>query len=219
VTIADHVDSGHYYCALMTLRSSVPAAPAASSLTNTTSLSAASPRKETPPHSKAVLEAAYILKPFRQTYGFKSSLAFIFQVAAIVSSVLLSHLETQARNSLDLTERLPAKSYDDLVSAFNESYRCLLAIGTSVMIGRGVARMVYHSSRAANTPLPDDTQRLLEVVNEIVWTSTDVQHISSDFPNWATRKSLSTDGSDEDIRMERLLKEWEQSSLEGGQGK
>jgi hypothetical protein len=169
----------------MTLRSSVPAAQAASSSLNTTSLSAASPQQKTSPHLQAVLEAVDLLIPFRQTYGFKSSLTFIFQVAATVSSVLLSHLGAQARNSSNLTEKLPAKLYDDLVSAFNESYRCLLAIGTRVVIGRGVARMVYHSSRAGNTPLPDDTQRLLEVVNDIVWTSPDMQHVSLDFPDWA----------------------------------
>jgi hypothetical protein len=185
VTITDHVHSGHYYCALMTLCSSVPAAQAASPSLNTTSLSAASPQQKTSPHLQAVLGAADLLIPFRQTYGFKSSLTFIFQVAATVSSVLLSHLGAQARNSSNLTEKLPAKLYDDLVSAFNESYRCLLAIGTRVMIGRGVAHMVYRSSRAENTPLPDDTQRLLEVVNDIVWTSTDVQHVSSDFPSRA----------------------------------
>jgi hypothetical protein len=78
------------------------------------------------------------------------------------------------------------------------------------MIGRGVARMVYHSSRTGNTPLPDDTQRLLEVVNDIVWTSTDVQQISSNF----LRESLGTGGLAEDMRMERLLKDWEALNLE-----
>jgi hypothetical protein len=113
-----------------------------------------------------------------------------------------------------LANGIPTNLHDDVVSAFNESYRCLLAIGTRVMIGRGVARMVYHSSRAANTPLPDDTQRLLEVVNDIVWTSTDVQHISSNFPNWATRKSHGTVVLADDLRMERMLKDWEALSLE-----
>ena len=82
------------------------------------------------------------------------------------------------------------------------------------MIGRGVARMVYHSSRAGKTPLPDDTQRLLEVVNDIVWTSTDVQHISSNFPNWATRKNHGTVALEDDMRMGKLLKDWEALSLE-----
>jgi hypothetical protein len=70
--------------------------------------------------------------------------------------------------------------------------------------------MVYHSSRAADIPLPQDTQRLLDVVNEIVWTSTDVQHISSSFPNWAMAESLRT----EEGRMENLLKQWEDLSLQ-----
>lgn len=78
------------------------------------------------------------------------------------------------------------------------------------MIGRGVARMVYHTSRAGNTPLPQSTQRLLDVVNDVVWTATDVKHISSDFPNWGLQKSLAIA---EDARMERLLKQWEGMGL------
>lgn len=213
--MTDH-HSTHYYCALMTLRSSVPAlqAKAVSPSTETTDSTTIPKTQETPPLLQAVLETADLLRSFRQTYGFKSSPAFIFQAAAVVSSILLGHLGTQSKAPTRLTNGVPTKLYDDLVSAFNESYRCLLAIGTRVMIGRGVARMVYHSSRAGNTPLPDDTQRLLEVVNEIVWTSTDVQHISSNFPNWATRKSHGTVGLADDLRMERLLKDWEAMSLE-----
>jgi hypothetical protein len=56
---------------------------------------------------------------------------------------------------------------------------------------------------------------LLEVVNDIVWTSTDVQHISSNFPNWAIKKELGTGGLNDDKRMEKLLKEWEALSIEG----
>jgi hypothetical protein len=197
----------------MTLRGSVPALQAmptpAESLKPLIRLS----NQGAPPLLQAVLETADILRNFRRTYGFKSPLAFIFQGAAVVSSILLNHIGSRSRRSLDISNG--ASDYqDDLVSAFNESYRCLLAIGTRVMIGRGVARMVYHSSRAGNTPLPDDTQRLLEVVNDIVWTSTDVQQISSNFPNWAIRESLGTGGLAEDMRMERLLKDWEALNLE-----
>jgi hypothetical protein len=214
IVVTDHFKSGHYYCALMTLRSSIPGLQAAPSSVETSSPLPTSNRKETPPLLQAVLETAEILRNFRRTYGFKTSLAFVFQAAAIVSLLLLNHLGSRANRSPPLTHRMPTDLHDGLVSAFNEAYRCLLAIGTRVMIGRGVARMVVHSSRAGNTPLPDDTQRLLEVVNDIVWTSTDVQQISSNFPNWARKKNLGTGGLDDDMRMERLLKEWEALSLE-----
>ncbi|GAB7331064.1 hypothetical protein MBLNU13_g02554t1 [Cladosporium sp. NU13] len=204
----------HYYCALVTLRSSVPNLQAVSLSSETTDPLTTPTSLETPPLLQAVLDTADLLRKFRQTYGFKSSPAFIFQAAAIVSSILLSHLGSQTKPPMRLANGNPTNLHDDLVSAFNESYRCLLAIGTRVMIGRGVARMVYHSSRAVNTPLPDDTQRLLEVVNEIVWTSTDEQHISSNFPNWATRKSHGMIDLADDMRMERLLKKWEALSLE-----
>lgn len=79
------------------------------------------------------------------------------------------------------------------------------------MIGRGVARMVYHTSKEGNTALPQSTQRLLDVVKDVVWTSTDVKHISSDFPNWGMQKSLAIA---EDARMEQLLKQWEGTGLD-----
>lgn len=218
--------SGHYYCALMTLRSSVPALQSIPLPIETTASPNPSRHPETPPVLHAVLKAADLLRHFRQTYGFKSSLAFIFQPAAVVSSILLNHLGQQdplptnsslSSHSTSPTHPAPpnlangvSTLRDDLASAFNESYRCLLAIGTRVMIGRGVARMVYHSSRSADTPLPEATQRLLEVVNEIVWTSTDVQHISSSFPNWAMERRV---GSEEG-RMENLLRQWEAMSIE-----
>lgn len=213
--VTNHLDSTHYYCALMTLRSSMPTLQAMSPSAEITDSPTTPNHQETPPLLQAVLETADLLRKFRQTYGFKSSPAFIFQAAAVVSSILLSYLGTQAKTPSRLANGVPTNLDDDLVSAFNESYRCLLAIGTRVMIGRGVARMVYHSSRAGNTPLPDDTQRLLEVVNDIVWTSTDVQHISSNFPNWAIKKELGTGGLNDDKRMEKLLKEWEALSIEG----
>lgn len=75
------------------------------------------------------------------------------------------------------------------------------------MIGRGVARMVYHSSRVAKVSLPPDTQQLLDVSDEIVWTSTGVENISSSFPNWAIGELNITSGDDGGI--ESLLRKWE----------
>jgi hypothetical protein len=193
----------------MTLRSSVPALQTMSIPADTTIPSIASRPHVTSPVLHAVLETADLLRSFRQKYGFKSSLAFIFQAAAVVSSILLSHLGSQTKTLAALANG-ESSLYSDLSSAFDESYRCLLAIGTRVMIGRGVARMVYHSSRVAEIPLPPDTQRLLDVVNEIVWTSTDVQQISSSFPNWALAKNLGS----EESRMESMLKQWEGLSVE-----
>jgi len=134
-----------------------------------------------------VLELAKLLRHFRQNYGFKSALAFIFQAAALVSSILLNHLGALFTPPQGFTEG-SSNLQIDVESAFDESYRCLLAIGTRFMIGRGVARMVHHTSRTAKTRLPVGTQRLLDVVKDVMWTSTDIQHISSSFPKWALQK-------------------------------
>ncbi|KAL1583673.1 hypothetical protein WHR41_07791 [Cladosporium halotolerans] len=199
---------GHYYCALITLRSSLDSLQTIPNCPNAVAHSSASP----PQALLAVLQATNLLRAFRQTYAFKCPLAFIFQVSAIVSSILLHHLEVSPTASPQLAGML-SDPQDDVKTAFAESYRCLLAIGTRVMIGRGVARMVYHTSRARNTPLPQSTQRLLDVVSDVVWSSTDVKHISSDFPNWGMQKSLAVN---EDARMERLLKQWEGIRLNDG---
>jgi hypothetical protein len=214
--ISNKSHSGHYYCALLTVRSSVPALQHGSGSVDTTKSSTASHQQEIPSILPIVLEAVKILREFRRTYGFKSSLAYIFQTAAVVSLILLNYLGSSPTTSPNpVRVKGPSNTLDlDLTSAFNEAYRCLLAMGTRIMIGRGVARMVYHTSRAANMPLPVDTQRLLDVVNEIVWTSTDVQQIRSSFPNWAMKKSL----NDSEMRMEGLLKQWEELNLETTQG-
>lgn len=175
------------------------------------------PHEHIPLVLSTVLEGGSLLRHFRRSYGFKSSLAFIFQMSALVSSILLNHLSI----SPDPASRNPSFLQDEIESAFSEAYRCLLAIGTRVLIGRGVARMVYHSSRSAGTVLPEATRRLMGVVNEIVWTSTDVRLISSNFPNWAMVKGKGKDGfasggrvKRDEPRMESLLKGWEELSLE-----
>lgn len=153
-TVANVSISGHYYCALTTLRSSLDALQSIP----------VSPENIIPPNAQqrvplaliTVLESAKFLRYFRQKYGFKSALAFIFQAAAVVSSILLNNLGTSSTLTQDPTEEL-SNLQIDVESAFDESYRCLLAIGTRFMIGRGVARMVYHTSRTAKKPLPTGT--------------------------------------------------------------
>lgn len=204
----------------MTLRSSLDALQSTSTpplLPLETIYPLPTPHKHVPLVLSTVLEAGTLLRHFRRSYGFKSSLAFIFQVSALVSSILLNHLSIPP----DPASRNPSFLQDDIESAFSEAYRCLLAIGTRVLIGRGVARMVYHSSRSAGTALPEATRRLMSVVNEVVWTSTDVRLISSNFPNWAMIKRNGNGGvgrkgmmAGDEVRMESLLKGWEDLSLE-----
>lgn len=158
---------------------------------------------------KSTLEAVRLLRNFRKTYGFKSSPAFMFQSAAIASSVLLNHLESAPSQPEVAGERTTDRR-ESIESAFGESYRCLLALGTRIMIGRGVARMVFHTSRQTHKSLPASIQRLLDIFREVVWTSTDIHYISSSFPNFCMAKStVDTD----DARMEGLLKRWEVTDL------
>jgi hypothetical protein len=158
----------------MTLHSYLSALQSVSPLADIITPLTASTHQETSPHSRGVLEAADLLKNFRQKYGFKSSLAYIFQSAALVSSILLNNPELPPKRFLHVANGV-SNLHDDIVLAFNESYRCLLAMGTRLMVGCRLAHMVYQTSCTGNeAPLPEDTRRLLVVVNDIVWTTTDV---------------------------------------------
>lgn len=77
VATTNNFDSAHYYCALMTLRSSVPALQTMPPSTEFTNPPTTTQHQETPPLLQVVLETADLLRKFRQTYGFKSSPAFI----------------------------------------------------------------------------------------------------------------------------------------------
>jgi hypothetical protein len=151
------------------------------------------------------LQAASLLRHYRETYGFKITLAFNFQAAAVISFTLLNRPQFSLNPSSALLEGNPVP-FQDAQSAFEESYRCLLGIGTRVMIARGVARMVYQTSQVTGKALPGAAQHVLEIVSEAAWRSTDVHRISSIFPNYSMIGDV--DGKHE-ARMEGLLKQWE----------
>ena len=157
-----------------------------------------------------VLAAADVLGHFRQTCGFKTSPSCTVLAAAMVSSILLNFLGASSTGSPVLAEG--TSNLDERIEkAFGECYRCLLAWGTRTLGSRGIARMVYHTSRTSRIALPKTTRRLLEIVNEVVWTSTDARHISSNLPNWAIAQNPANSS---DARMGSMLKQWENLGLE-----
>jgi len=129
------------------------------------------------------LQAARMLASYRELYGLKITLAFVFQTAAVSCFTLLANPDFSLPQSQAVFEGNPVP-FRNAKSAFDESYRFLLGIGTRVMLARGVARMVYQTSKMSGAQLPGAARQVLEIVSEAAWRSTDAQMISSRFPNY-----------------------------------
>lgn len=199
-----HYHSTHFHSAMIALQLSLektkPVDPPLNSI----------PQLQKPPQPttnvlKATLAAVRLLGDYRERYGFKSSVPFNFQLAAVASSVLLGHLNPPVEaesGRRDVT--------DSAHAAFGESYRCLLAMGTRMMIARGFARMIYHTAKKNKLQLPRNVQRMLNVVAQVVWEARDVEQISSNLPMVA---STGTIDLREELRMETLLRKFESVEL------
>lgn len=151
-------------------------------------------------------QASAMLERFRRKYGLKINLSHIFHSAAMSCFMLLPYLKPNLESQVAEPE-----VELDIKSAFEESFRCLLGTGAQVMLGRGVARMVFQTSKQLGIPLPKSVLRVLEVVAETVWKQVDVLEIKSSYPNYA----LPGDGeTSSDARMEELLNMWEATEFQ-----
>ena len=150
-------------------------------------------------------QASAMLGRFRRKYGLKINVSHIFHAEAMSCFILLPYLKPNLESQItDPEVEL------DIKSAFEESFRCLLGTGTQVMLGRGVARMMFQTSKQLGIPLPSSVLRVLEVVAETAWRQVDVLEIKSSYPNHA----LAGDGEASDsMRMEELLNMWEAAEL------
>ena len=148
-------------------------------------------------------QASAMLERFRRTYGLKINVSHIFHAEAMSCFILLPQLKTCQETQI-------TDPVVDIKSAFEESFRCLLGTGTQVMLGRGVARMLFQTSKLLGIKLPASVLIVLEVVAETAWRQADVFEIKSSYPNHA----LATDAEALDsARMEELLNKWEAAEL------
>lgn len=161
-----------------------------------------------PPESLVfALQGANLLRHFREIYGCKFCMAFIFQLAAVACFTLLERMDYALPAHIFAQIGGSPATFQDAASAFREAYRCLLGIGTRVMIARGVARMIFQTLRLMKVTLPSAARLMLEIVAEAAWRPQDVGHFSSVFPNYAMIGN-DTDGGTQS-RMEDLLIKWE----------
>lgn len=151
-------------------------------------------------------QAATILRDFRERYGLKISPAWLLQLLAVASGVLLDDPElSNPSNPMEpgMNEAIQGPIQDSR-TAFDEVFRCLLGTSVEVMIARGIARMMYHTAIEQKVPLSNSTHTMLHIMSNTSWRPSDLSLVNSAFPNFATI------GGQENIeRMTDLLVKWE----------
>ena len=152
------------------------------------------------------LRATRMLENYRSVYGLKAVLPFIFQASVTTAFVLLGRSSEESGHQRPSEELHSVGAFDEPVSGFEESLRCLLGTATQVGIARGVATMILKTAKVMGTELPASIMRLPQTVAEIAWGTQNVRSISSSYPNYAL--VAAKEGRPEGLTMEELLQKW-----------
>lgn len=154
--------------------------------------------------------SAQILREYRERYGLKITPAWLLQLQAVASNVLLldpglgnPSLATSANSAT--SERPIQSSY----AAFDEIFRCLLGTGVEVMIARAIARMTYHTTLKQRVVLSRLTWNMLQIMSDTAWRPSDISLVNSTFPNFAM-----INGSSDQERLTELLSKWEAINID-----
>ncbi|KAK0313441.1 hypothetical protein LTR01_001697 [Friedmanniomyces endolithicus] len=152
--------------------------------------------------------AASMCRDYRERYSLRASVPFMFQIATMSAFALLQWLHDNPDQSSPSTgqiqDELPGGTMHPR-SAFEETYRGMLASATQVMVARGALALLNQTASHLGVELPH--QRKLEsTIHGITWRRSDLKQISSIFPNYAQG---STPTFSKATGMEDILKEWE----------
>ncbi|KAF2718637.1 hypothetical protein K431DRAFT_129166 [Polychaeton citri CBS 116435] len=149
--------------------------------------------------------ATQILHDFRKRYGLKITPAWLLQLQAVAAGVLLQDPElADATTIASSGDGESGGTINDSRTAFDEVFRCLLGTGVQVMVARGIARMMYHTSLQKNIKMSQSMRSVLQIMSDTAWRPSDLSLVSSTFPNYATTK-----GYLDSERMTELLMKWE----------
>lgn len=163
--------------------------------------------------STAILLAqrsAQTLREFRERYGLKITPAWLLQLQAVASNVLL--LDPELANPSLTTSANSATSDGPIQSshaAFDETFRCLLGTGVEVMIARAIARMTYHTTLKQRVVLSRLTWNMLQIMSDTAWRPSDISLVNSTFPNFAM-----INGNSDHDRLGELLSKWEAINID-----
>ena len=163
-------------------------------------------------------QTAAVLQRFRKVYGLKIATPHLTQGPAISSLVLLEDLPRKnqpPRHGLDTQWEF--STTDGSVTwnselAFEETFRCLLAIGTQALLPRGIARMVYRTAEQMDIRLPVRITQMMKIAADLTWQPRDLLRMNSRYPNVAIMDGSGKRGTE--VRMAPLLKKWEKMDLE-----
>nr|POF12921.1 nitrogen assimilation transcription factor nira [Quercus suber] len=149
-------------------------------------------------------QATTLLRQYRVQYGLKLALPNLVQLASMSSGLLLQTMQSKQYSSLSIDAKVQPQLAADIEAAFEESFRFLLSTGLQNMLTRALARMLIKTASETEVQFPSSVHKLLEVIGEAGWTSSDVEKLSSSYPNPGREKSSHLgDG------MEDLLRRWE----------
>ena len=154
--------------------------------------------------------AAEMLRDFRARYGLKICPAWLLQLQAVTAGVLLLDpaLTEPPTAASPMSDMHQDASIQDSHTAFDEVFRCLIGTSVEVMIGRAIARMVYHTALDQKVALSPSTRSMLQIMSSTAWRPSDLNLVNSTYPNFATTK-----GHQDQERMSQLLSKWEKLDL------
>lgn len=148
------------------------------------------------------LSAAELLRNYRTRYGLKIAVSFLIQPAAIAINLLLRSMQQKWDQDFLRSSRPweVAHLTDDVNSAFEECFRCLLAFGMQQMLPRAIARMVYHNAKQFKVGLPELVDSTLHAFSHSNWRRSEVRMLNSMYPNYAKT----------DDTVEEMLRQWDE---------
>lgn len=152
--------------------------------------------------------AASLLQDYREAYGFKSTPAILFQLAAVAAFILLREMDSDddvVRSRLAL--HLHPSFTNNSAKAFEECLRCLMACGVQSVQPRGIARMLYHTAIKSKALLPETVKQMFHIIAETTWQPSDIHLFDSCYPNMILASKSGAEP--EEYEMDSVLQKWE----------
>jgi hypothetical protein len=139
-------------------------------------------------------DMAAMMGNFRHHYGLKITLPYFVNANGVVCFTLLTDLDNPAS-----------------AAAFKEAFRCLLGAGMQLLWARGMARMLHLTAQNTGIRLPKAIETCLDAVADTAWTKSDMEMLSSCWPNYVIAKDAK---EGESVTMEDLIKKWEKLAVD-----
>ncbi|KAI5369184.1 hypothetical protein Slin14017_G000630 [Septoria linicola] len=127
------------------------------------------------------ISAGNLMRDFRQRYGLKQIPAFMFQLAGIATGSLLRGLQEMQQQSS--RSKTACQNEADIIEAFEECCRLLLAFSMQMILPRGITRMLHATVLKMGIRLPASVRSILQLFGGNVWNAGDLEAFSSIYPN------------------------------------